>query len=538
MADSDQVCVQDSDQPEPLPQSPAAPCEPSEGSEPAESADHVAAPIVFKGIGELDTHVASGAVDGDASSLGTGFNNFDLNPDHLDKKANDALNEDERRAKEQREQIDQDAGDTPVISQWAKASAWVDEKTTDFEDGAMRAATDLGTGTVKQIGNNAQGLENGYEHFTQYQLHPIDTAEKDYDAAKNEIAKEATPEKLAQDASDHPGEGAPEHVKQSIADGNWADAAGQTAVHVGVGAGAGPEGEEAQLAETEETVPATMRSPTGPELPSTPTPEVSVVEPPPLQPNQSINPEVPAPDAAAESETGELGPETYKSEDGSFDKDHVTTPEEVANGQTQYPPNGGAMTPWRYKKLPEYVERSRNKPFDGDGNYQPDYGKYPTTPNTPIETLALPPKYDPDAAQLMGLPPDAQVPPQEYGLYKTDGSPMLQSKVHPAYGQPGGGEQYYTGENPRACPRNDTNMNDVTGSPKTKTLPDGTEIPVHPVERTGGKFTYVYGNDWQVGSMSQEEMDDILRREAARQQSWEPTPFDRPDQGQSIDPNK
>jgi hypothetical protein len=99
---------------------------------------------------------------------------------------------------------------------------------------------------------------------------------------------------------------------------------------------------------------------------------------------------------------------------------------------------------------------------------------------------------------------------------------MLGSEVHPAYDEPGGGQQYFTGTKPRAFEGD--MMDKLTGLPKERTLPDGRTVPVHPVDRTGGPLSYQYGNDWKVDTMSPEEAEEIRRLE--EQQAKQPKQFD------------
>jgi hypothetical protein len=134
-----------------------------------------------------------------------------------------------------------------------------------------------------------------------------------------------------------------------------------------------------------------------------------------------------------------------------------------------------------------------------------------------MEQRALAPVYNPDAAEQMGLPPDTDLGPNEHNIYQPKPGTVLQeSEVAPAYRKPGGGRQYFTGDDPDA--NTGPRVKDLDGEPIKRadgsTIEptydaDGKEIRVHGVNRTGGPLSCRYGTEWKVDDIDPAERDAI-----------------------------
>jgi hypothetical protein len=106
------------------------------------------------------------------------------------------------------------------------------------------------------------------------------------------------------------------------------------------------------------------------------------------------------------------------------------------------------------------------------------------------------PNYDPALAAALGLPPDSPVPHTEYNEYRpAPGThiPVEASQVAPAFGQPGGGAQLYTGDDPTGASHTGPKVSDLVKS---------------------GQLQHEYGYTISVADLPPEELTDIQRTEA------------------------
>jgi hypothetical protein len=479
------------------------------------------------------------------------------------------MDADEAGVEDQTARIDEKVGNIPVLSQLVKGAAWADEEQTKFRDGGLRAAVDMGTGMIdqeqRQIDTelsppSLEGVEQTAKNMAKDFDKPLDLrlAGQDPNIGGNALMNTSAGKAWQQ--------------------GKYADALGQGAFQVGsffMGGEVEEAGElpevlphpepesfappdaapDTEIPDTEPVpdterdpvpdepaprapeAPETQRSPVGRPRAPTPDPEVPEIDPPSYQPD-SLPPTVPnrllpgapaptpeiVPDIDAPPDTVptdgpavEPSPDTLPSASDPppagppFDPDHVPRPGERA----PWPPRGGASNPWGNRPVESpTLDRGRS-----------EFGYYLSPEGTPLEQRALTPEYDEDAAEQMGLPPDADVGPHEYGVYGVKpGTNLFQSTVAPAYGKPGGSTQYFTGVDPENGIG--PNLLDQTGDPivrpdgttvQPKIGPNGEEIPVPAVDRTGGPLSYQYGHSWKVEDIDPAERDAIEALEREQQ---------------------
>lgn len=180
-----------------------------------------------------------------------------------------------------------------------------------------------------------------------------------------------------------------------------------------------------------------------------------------------------------------------------FDPSKVPAPGEAVN----YPPAGGATAAgWNPSAMSPNQEYDRYSNYDKFRDKVPnpattDPGRYLSPAGAPLDGRALPPYYNADMAEAMGMPKDAPLPPPDYNVYKpTADIPAQTSAVAPAYGKPGGATQVYTG----------------TGAPEDQTGP-GVANHVG-----SGQLAWQYGTATTVTDMSPEEQAEIAAAEAAQ----------------------
>ncbi len=483
--------------------------EPGEAREPTK--EFIVTTVPASSLASAGVSAASGTANVQGDVVGQAINDGE----HLvDRKIDDY----ERSADEDAKKEVEAAGDNPILSPLAKADAWVHKETAEATGGFVRAG-------VNAVG----GLATTSEHII------ADNRPIDLDDVKRDLTD---PDKLAKDAGgddervhEQAGEGVISPMAKSWNEGRYGDAFGQLVfqgVMLATGGEAGETGEAVDTtqavtttteetagtttATSEEVAPSTLRSPTGPTAPSKPVPDVAVVDPPAQQDAAAApDPAQAGPDAAAPDGAA---PKTLRSE---FDPNKVPSPAEVANRQVEYPPDGGADGPWQTKPVTGPLDR-----FGYQG------GRFMSPVGTPLEQRAIAPVYDPDAAELMGKPPDADVGPKNYEVYDVKPGTNLQtSQVAPAYAKPGGGVQVFTGTDPVA--NTGPRVADLNGEPNVYPDDPNQAKPVYknralPNDRSGGPLSFQYGTEWKVDTMSPEEAEEIRRLE--EQQAKQPRQFD------------
>jgi Tuberculosis necrotizing toxin len=213
------------------------------------------------------------------------------------------------------------------------------------------------------------------------------------------------------------------------------------------------------------------------------TPNAIPATPPGGAPSNTYTP------AAAAAPNGSLGV--------PFDPNKVPAPGEAVN----YPPAGGATAAgWNPSTMAPNQEYDRYSNYDKFRDKVPnpavtDPGRYLSPAGAPLDQRALPPYYNADMAEAMGLPKDAPLPPPDYNVYKpTTGIPAQTSDVAPAYAKPGGATQVYTGSGPPEDQKGDGVSNLVAN----------------------GQLQWQYGVSTGVADMSPEEQAEVQRAEAAQ----------------------